>query len=71
VKKSSISKQRSRACGTSMAVNNLFGFVGALIPWALGLIAGRFGLRATMWLLLLGPLALLIGLPFSEKSAGR
>ena len=54
-----------------MAVNNLFGFVGALIPWALGLIAGRFGLRATMWLLLLGPLALLIGLPFSEKSAGR
>lgn len=57
--------------GTSMAVDNIFGFVGALIPWGLGLIAGRFGLQATMWLLLWGPLALLIGLPFTEKSTGR
>ncbi|MBN1937455.1 MAG: MFS transporter [Anaerolineae bacterium] len=49
--------------GTTMAADNIFGFVGALIPWGLGVIAGRFGLQATMWLLLLGPLALLIGLP--------
>lgn len=49
--------------GTSMAVDNVFGFVGALVPWGLGLIAGRFGLHAAMWLLLLGPLALLVGLP--------
>ena len=49
--------------GTSMAVDNLFGFVGALIPWGLGVIAGRFGLQAAMWLLLLGPLVLLVGLP--------
>ncbi len=52
--------------GTSMAVDNIFGFVGALIPWGLGLIAGRVGLQTTMWLLLLGPLALLIGLPISK-----
>jgi len=57
--------------GTVMAVDNIFGFVGALIPWGLGLIAGRFGLQTTMWLLLLSPLALLIGLPFPEKPAGR
>lgn len=57
--------------GTSMAVNNIFGIVGALIPWGLGLIAGRFGLQATMWLLLLGPLALLFGLPHIDKSTGR
>jgi len=56
--------------GTSMAVDNIFGFVGALIPWGLGLIAGRFGLQATLWLLLLGPLALLIGLPRTGKSTG-
>ena len=49
--------------GTSMAVDNIFGFFGALIPWGLGLIAGRFGLQTAMWLLLLGPLALLAGLP--------
>lgn len=53
--------------GTSMAVGNIFGFVGALIPWGLGLIAGRFGLQVTMWLLLLGPLALLVGVPAPEN----
>jgi hypothetical protein len=29
----------------------------------LGLVAERFDLRATMWLLLLGPVALMVGLP--------
>jgi len=57
--------------GTSMAVDNIFGFIGAFIPLGLGLIAGRFGLQAAMWLLLLGPLALLIGVPFTEKPTGR
>ena len=49
--------------GMVLAVSNIFGFVGALIPWGLGLVAERFDLRVTMWLLLLGPIALLIGLP--------
>ena len=57
--------------GTVMAVDNVFGFVGALIPLGLGLVAERFGLQVTMWLLLLGPLALLIGLPLTEKPTGR
>jgi FSR family fosmidomycin resistance protein-like MFS transporter len=49
--------------GTVMAVDNVFGLVGGLIPLGLGLVAERFDLMVAMWLLLLGPLALLIGLP--------
>ena len=48
--------------GTVLAVDNIFGFVVALIPWGLGLVAQRFDLRVTMWLLLMGPIALLVGL---------
>ncbi len=53
--------------GTVMTVGNIFGLVGGLLPLGLGLVAERFDLTATMWLLLLGPLALLIGIP-REKS---
>jgi FSR family fosmidomycin resistance protein-like MFS transporter len=49
--------------GTVMTVGNIFGLVGGLIPLALGLVAQRFDLRVTMWLLLLGPIALMVGLP--------
>jgi FSR family fosmidomycin resistance protein-like MFS transporter len=49
--------------GTVMTVSNVFGLVGGLIPLGLGLVAQRFGLGMTMWLLLLGPIALLLGIP--------
>ncbi len=49
--------------GTAIAVGNLFGLLGKLIPFGIGLAAERFGLSAAMWLLLAGPIALLIGLP--------
>ncbi len=49
--------------GTALAVNNLAGLAGSLIPLALGLVAQRYGLTAVMWLLLAGPVALLAGLP--------
>lgn len=49
--------------GTALAVKNVSGLAGGLIPLALGLVAQRFGLPAAMWLLLLGPLALWVGLP--------
>ncbi len=49
--------------GAALAVKNVSGLAGGLIPLALGLVAQRFGLTAAMWLLLLGPLALLVGLP--------
>ena len=54
--------------GTVMTVGNVFGLVGALVPLALGLVAERFDLVATMWLLLLGPVALLIGIPKYTES---
>ena len=49
--------------GTVMTVGNIFGLVGGLIPLALGLVAQRFDLRVAMWLLLLGPVALMMGIP--------
>jgi len=49
--------------GTVMTVGNVFGLVGGLIPLGLGLVAERFDLTVTMWLLLLGPVALLVGIP--------
>ena len=50
--------------GAVMAIGNLAGLIGDLLPFLIGLMADRFGLTAAMWLLLAGPLALLIGLPF-------
>ncbi len=53
--------------GTAVAVNNVGGLLGSLIPLGLGAVAQTFGLEAAMWLLLAGPIALLIGLPRSPK----
>jgi FSR family fosmidomycin resistance protein-like MFS transporter len=52
--------------GTVMTVGNVFGLVGQFVPLGLGLAAERFGLRAALWLLVAGPLALLAGLPRRE-----
>ena len=52
--------------GTVMTVGNVAGLVGGFIPLGLGLAAQRCDLRVTMWLLWLGPLALLAGLPRKE-----
>jgi FSR family fosmidomycin resistance protein-like MFS transporter len=49
--------------GTVMALGNIVGFFGKFIPFGIGLAAEHFGLGPAMWLLLAGPLALIIGLP--------
>ena len=49
--------------GTVMTIGNLTGLIGHLIPFGIGLAAERFGLGPAMWILLAGPLALLLGLP--------
>ena len=49
--------------GTALALNNITGLLGGFLPIALGWVAQRYNLQVTMWLLLLGPLALLVGLP--------
>jgi FSR family fosmidomycin resistance protein-like MFS transporter len=48
--------------GTVIAIGNITGLIGKLIPFGIGLAAERFGLGLAMWLLLAGPIALLIGL---------
>lgn len=53
--------------GTVMALDNIVGFFTPVIPLLLGALAQQFGLGATLWLLLLGPIALLIGIPRQGK----
>jgi len=48
---------------TAIAVGNVTGFFGKLLPLGIGLAAQAFGLGVAMWLLLAGPIALIIGLP--------
>ena len=48
--------------GTVMSITNIAGFFNYLTPLVLGAFATRFGLGATMWLLLIAPVVLLIGL---------
>jgi FSR family fosmidomycin resistance protein-like MFS transporter len=59
--------------GTAMAVSNIAGLAGSLVPIGLGLVAEAAGLPLAMWLLLAGPLALLVGLPRSQwkRRGGR
>lgn len=52
---------------TVVALHSAAGIVGGLVPLALGLFAERFGLAATMWLLLAGPLSLLVLIPRRPK----
>jgi FSR family fosmidomycin resistance protein-like MFS transporter len=54
---------------TVMAVGNVFGLAGSLLPLTIGLVADRIGLAGAMWLLLLAPVALLVGLP--RRPAGE
>lgn len=54
---------------TVMAIGNLTGWIGKLIPLGIGLAAQQFGLGAAMWILLAGPLALLVGLPRRRAEA--
>jgi FSR family fosmidomycin resistance protein-like MFS transporter len=49
--------------GMAVAVAGAGGLVGALVPAALGLLAAHAGLAATMWVLLLAPVALVAGSP--------
>jgi FSR family fosmidomycin resistance protein-like MFS transporter len=56
--------------GTVMSLGSLFGIAGGMIPLALGVVAERLGLQPTLWLLLAGPIALLIGIPRRRATEG-
>ncbi|NLE46456.1 MAG: MFS transporter [Chloroflexi bacterium] len=55
--------------GRVMTVSSVFGLLGSLLPWGLGMVANCLGLQVMMWLLLLGPAALLVGLPRASGSS--
>lgn len=46
-----------------MAIGAVTTPLGKLFPFLIGLLADQFGLGTAIWLLLLGPIALIIGLP--------
>lgn len=56
--------------GTVLALANVAGLFAGLIPLLLGRFAESYGLGAMMWLLIAGPLALIIGLPVEGKNRG-
>jgi MFS transporter, FSR family, fosmidomycin resistance protein len=52
--------------GLVMAVGSLVNLSSLFVPFVIGRVADTFGLAWAMWLLALGPLALLVGLPPRE-----
>jgi FSR family fosmidomycin resistance protein-like MFS transporter len=54
--------------GTVMSVNNVSNLVGSVVPLVIGIAARSWGLGGAMWLLLAGPVALLVGIPRDRKS---
>ncbi|GAB4420354.1 MAG: hypothetical protein Kow002_08670 [Anaerolineales bacterium] len=56
--------------GSVMALNQVGGLLGSFLPFFIGLAAQHFGLANAMWLLLAGPLALLLGLPRKHPEPG-
>jgi len=53
--------------GTALAVSNITGLIGVALPVTLGWVAQGYNLEVTMWLLLMGPVALLVGLPYKTE----
>jgi len=49
--------------GAAVTLSTLSGMLGGLLPVALGAASGQVGLANAMWLLLAGPLAILVGVP--------
>ncbi|MBC6939986.1 MAG: MFS transporter [Chloroflexi bacterium] len=54
-----------------MAIGAVTTPIAKLLPLLIGFLADRFGLQAAMWLLLLGPIALLVGLPKNGQPSTR
>jgi FSR family fosmidomycin resistance protein-like MFS transporter len=49
--------------GASIALSSLAGLIGATAPLVVALVAERYGLDVAMWILIAGPVALLVGTP--------
>lgn len=53
--------------GTIVALGNVFGLAASLAPLGLGVVAAKWGLDTAMWLLLAGPVLLLVGIVQPES----
>src|SRR5688572_22530102 len=49
--------------GAAVTLGSLAGLIAGTFPLAIGLVAERYGIGAALWVLLAGPLVLLIGVP--------
>ncbi|MEM9805305.1 MAG: hypothetical protein AAF959_08485 [Cyanobacteria bacterium P01_D01_bin.56] len=56
------------ASDAAITLSNLFGIVGSLVPLVLGFLALKIGLENILWMLIVAPIALLIGLIASPKT---
>jgi FSR family fosmidomycin resistance protein-like MFS transporter len=54
--------------GASIALSSIAGLIGATAPLLVALVADRYGLGAAMWILLAGPIALLLGTPRAQSA---
>ncbi|MBN1370334.1 MAG: MFS transporter [Anaerolineaceae bacterium] len=68
--KGNLYSELGKQSAAMLVLDNAAALVARFIPLGLGVVAQRFGLGAAMWLLLLGPLALLVGLPRKKKEIG-
>ena len=57
--------------GTIVALGNVFGIIAWVVPLGLGVASATWGLDTAMWLLLAGPVVLLIGLVESGMRGER
>lgn len=55
--------------GAAAALSSIFGVITGLLPLGIGIAAQLFTLENAMWLMLLGPIALLIGIPRRAQDA--
>jgi FSR family fosmidomycin resistance protein-like MFS transporter len=49
--------------GAALTLGSVAGLIAGTFPLAIGLVAERYGIGAALWLLLAGPLVLLLGVP--------
>lgn len=57
--------------GTVLTLGNFSGLFGSTLPILIGWVAERYNLSVAMWLILLAPVVLLVGLPGRGKQAER
>lgn len=55
--------------GTVMAINSIFGLLGGGIAFLIGWVAARAGLQAALWILLAGPISLVLFIPMQRQTA--